>query len=44
MSEDPMSGPRGLVYGCLFGLIIWAVLIFGVCTVTQGIRPFGGAL
>lgn len=38
---NPLDGPRALVFGLLFGIVFWAVLLFGVCTVSNGIRPLG---
>lgn len=34
MSER-LAGPRAIVFGCLFGVLFWAALLFAVCTISE---------
>jgi len=40
--NERLNGLRMLVWGCLFGLLFWAALLFAVCTISgDSIRPLG---
>jgi len=34
MRHEQRAGPRALVFGCLFGIVFWAVVLFGVLIVS----------
>ena len=42
--DDPLAGPRMLVNGCLLGIVVWAVILFGIFAIAEGyvLHPFGG--
>ena len=40
--DERLNGPRALTFGCLGGLLFWAVLLFGIAMVGDAARPFGG--
>lgn len=36
--DDPLAGPRMLVNGCLLGIVVWAVVLFGIFATVRVVR------